>query len=152
MTAHPFEVYSHLRLSGKVTQNNVLSWISCGARCETPVAFYWLARTGAYRDRAMCLINTLANGSRVRQFSFWVGDLILIPSRRMSFVEALWPPMEEGGRADEGWVRLERNAVLGLRIFEVLDAGEMAVDEWRIGQGPQMFSGLEFGGVGREEV
>ena len=62
------------------------------------------------------------------------------------------PPMEEGSGADEGWLRLECDAVLGLRLLQILDAGEMTVDQRSIGQRPEMFGGLQFGGVGREEV
>jgi len=58
----------------------------------------------------------------------------------------------EGSGADEGWLRLECDAVLGLRLLQILDAGEMTVDQRSIGQRPEMFGGLQFGGVGREEV
>lgn len=51
----------------------------------------------------------------------------------MPFVETLWPPMEEGSGADEGWLRLECDAALGLRLLQILDAGEMTVDQPSIG-------------------
>ena len=63
--------------------------------------------------------------------------------------------MEEGSGADEGWLRLECDALLGLRLLQILAAGEMTVDQRSIGQRPrvqEMFGGLQFGGVGREEV
>ena len=44
-------------------------------------------------------------------------------------LETLWPPMEEGSGADEGWLRLECDALLGLRLLQILDAGEMTVDQ-----------------------
>ena len=54
--------------------------------------------------------------------------------------------MEAGSGADEGWLRLECDAGLGLRLLQILDAGEMTVDQRSIGQRPEMFGGLQFGG------
>ena len=60
--------------------------------------------------------------------------------------------VEEGSGADEGWLRLECDALLGLRLLQILAAGEMTVDQRSIGQRPrvqEMFGGLQFGGEGR---
>ena len=55
--------------------------------------------------------------------------------------------MEAGRRTDEIGPRLQGSAVGELGVFEVLDAGEMLVDECSVGQGPEMFGGLQFGRV-----
>ena len=57
-------------------------------------------------------------------------------SRSLSFLEALGPPMEERGGADTFGLALERRAVSELRVFEFLDALEMAVDERSVGERP----------------
>ncbi len=36
-------------------------------------------------------------------------------------------------------------------LLKLLDSGEMLIDEHRIGQWPQVFGGLEFGGIRRQE-
>lgn len=59
--------------------------------------------------------------------------------------------MEEGGGADQVRAGLEGHATCGLRVLQVVNAGEMAVGERRVGQRPQVLGGLEFGGVGRQE-
>jgi hypothetical protein len=46
---------------------------------------------------------------------------------------------------------LEGSTARQLRLFELLNTVEMAVDEGRIGERPQMFSGLQFWRVGREK-
>ena len=73
--------------------------------------------------------------------------MISIPSWPSSFVDLLRPPMEAGRRTDEIGPRLQGGAVGELGVFEVLDAGEMLVDECSVGQGPEMFGGLQFGRV-----
>ena len=40
--------------------------------------------------------------------------VILLPFEHMSFVEALWPAMEQRRGADGVWLRLERDAALQL--------------------------------------
>ena len=67
-------------------------------------------------------------------------------------MKALRPPVEECGGAHYLGLGLQRDTVLGLRFFEVLDGGEMAVDQRGVGQRPQMLGRLEFWRVGREEV
>jgi hypothetical protein len=44
--------------------------------------------------------------------------------------------VEEGGGADALWLALQRRAVIQLRLFELLDGLEMAVDERLVGQRP----------------
>ena len=46
---------------------------------------------------------------------------------------------------------LERNAALGLGLFDVVDAGEAAVGEHGVGQRPEVFSGLQLGRIWRQE-
>lgn len=70
----------------------------------------------------------------------------------MSFVQPLRPLVKESGRADESRLRLERDAALSLRLLELVDGGEMAVEEWRVGEPPQMLGRLQFWGVGRQKV
>ncbi len=59
--------------------------------------------------------------------------------------------MEERGGADALWLVLERDTVGKLGILEVLDAGEMLVDQRGVGEWPEMLSRLQLRGVGRQE-
>ena len=59
--------------------------------------------------------------------------------------------MEAGRGADAVGLRLERGAVGELDVFEFLDAGEVPVHQHVVGQGPQVFGGLQLGGIRREE-
>src|SRR5258707_695162 len=61
------------------------------------------------------------------------------------FVNALRPPMEAGRRADKLGPRLQRAAAGELGVFELLDTGEMLVEECSVGQWPEIFGGLQFG-------
>lgn len=51
--------------------------------------------------------------------------------------------MEQRGGADALRLALERGAVGELRLFELLDALEMAVNQRGVGEGPEMLGGLE---------
>src|SRR5262249_28622956 len=77
--------------------------------------------------------------------------LISTLSGSLSFSEALGPPVEAGGGANALWLTLEKRAVGQLRVLELLERGEMAVEEWGVGKWPQMLSGLQLRRVGREE-
>ncbi len=67
-------------------------------------------------------------------------------------MNALGPPVQARRGADEIRPLLERGAVRELGIFEILTAGEVLVDQRRIGQWPQVFSGLQLGrGRGQKE-
>jgi hypothetical protein len=77
--------------------------------------------------------------------------VILISPRALSFVEALRPPGEARRGADELGIRLQRDTAGSLHVLQLLDAGEMAIHQDRIGQLPQMFHGLQFRGVGWEK-
>ncbi len=57
--------------------------------------------------------------------------------------------MEASGRADAVGLGLERGVVGQLGVFELLDAGEMPVDEHVVGQRPEMLGELELGRIGR---
>ena len=61
-----------------------------------------------------------------------------------SFSEPLRPPMKQCSGADKVWVLLQGDAARRLGVFQLLDTGEMAIDQRRIGERPQMLSGLEF--------
>ena len=78
-------------------------------------------------------------------------EVISTSSGSLSFPEAVRPPVEQGGRADALGLALERGAVGELGVFELLDAVEMAVDERRVGQRPEVLGGLQFGRVRRQE-
>jgi len=66
-------------------------------------------------------------------------------------VDLLGPPVKAGGRADEIGSRLEGSAASKLGIFQLLDGGEVLVDECGVGQWPQVLGGLEFGRVRRQK-
>jgi hypothetical protein len=59
--------------------------------------------------------------------------------------------MEERRGADQIGAGLQCHTARGLRVFEVVDRGEVAIDQYGIGEGPQMLGGLEFWGVRRQE-
>jgi hypothetical protein len=59
--------------------------------------------------------------------------------------------MKERRGANTLGLALERSAMSSLRLFERLDALKMAVDQRCVRQRPQMLSGLQFWGVGRQE-
>ncbi len=46
---------------------------------------------------------------------------------------------------------MQRHAALRLDVLELVDGGEVAIGQHGIGQRPQMFGGLQLGGVGREK-
>ena len=59
--------------------------------------------------------------------------------------------MKAASGANALGLALEGSAACQLRLFELLNAFEMAVDQQRIGERPQMFSGMEFWGIGWQE-
>ncbi len=59
--------------------------------------------------------------------------------------------MEACGGAHEVASGVERDAALGLRLLELGDGGEMAIGQGSVAQAPEMFGGVEFGRVGRQE-
>jgi len=61
------------------------------------------------------------------------------------------PPVEEGVAADRVWVVAEFAASLGEVLGEVFEGRQAGVDDGLVGQRPEPFGGLEFGGVGRQE-
>ncbi len=74
-----------------------------------------------------------------------------ISLRSLSFLDALWPPVEQGGGADEVGPRLKGDAACGLGVLKVVDGGEMAVGERGVGERPEMLGGLQFGRIRRQE-
>jgi hypothetical protein len=64
-----------------------------------------------------------------------------------SCVDLLGPPVEAGGRADEVRLPLQGGAAGELGVLQLLDAGELAVDEHGIGEWPQMLCRLQLGRV-----
>jgi hypothetical protein len=69
----------------------------------------------------------------------------------LSLAQTLRPPMEQGGGADEIRTGLQRHTAGSLGVFQLVDGGEMALEERRIGERPQMFSGLQFGRIRRQK-
>jgi hypothetical protein len=60
--------------------------------------------------------------------------------------------MEQGGGPDARGLTLEIGAAGELDVFELLDCGEMPIDQARVGEGPEMLGRLQLGGVwGQEE-
>jgi hypothetical protein len=56
--------------------------------------------------------------------------------------------MEERGGADQIGTGLQRDTPSGLGLLELVDGGEVAVDQDGIGQLPQVFDWLQFRRVG----
>src|SRR5215469_11188239 len=77
--------------------------------------------------------------------------VILGSSRSLSLLDPLRPPMEASGRADELAVCLEGDAARGLDVFQLLYAGEVPIDQHRVGQRPQVLRRLQLWGVRRQE-
>jgi hypothetical protein len=59
--------------------------------------------------------------------------------------------MEQRGGADAVRALLEGEAVGELGVLQLLDAGDMLVDQRGVGQGPQVLGGLQFGRGGWQE-
>jgi len=59
--------------------------------------------------------------------------------------------MEQRGGADAFALALEGSTPRKLSVFQVLDGGEVLVNEGGIGQRPEVLSGLQFGGIRRQE-
>jgi len=59
--------------------------------------------------------------------------------------------MEQRGGADEVAARVEGDAARGLGIFELVDGGEVPIDQHGVRQRPQMLGGLELGRIRREK-
>jgi hypothetical protein len=74
-----------------------------------------------------------------------------ISPRCLSFSEALWPPVEKRGRADQIGTGLQRHTASGLGVLQLIDRGEMPVHQDGIGERPQMLGRLELRGVRRQE-
>ena len=53
---------------------------------------------------------------------------ISVNARSVSAMDLLGPPVEAGRRADEVVLPLQGDTALGLRVFQLLDAGEMPVN------------------------
>jgi len=77
--------------------------------------------------------------------------LILISLRSLSFLDALGPPMEAGGGANEIGLRLQGDTACGLSVLEIVDRGEMPVGQDGVGERPEMLGGLQLGRVRRQE-
>ena len=66
-------------------------------------------------------------------------------------MNALGPPVEAGGRADEIRPRLQRGAAGELGVLQILDGGKVLVDQRGVSERPQVLGRLQFGGIGREK-
>lgn len=60
--------------------------------------------------------------------------------------------MEQGGRADALALRLECSTPSKLGVFQIIDGGEVLVDQRGIGQWPEVLGRLQFGRVRRQKV
>ncbi len=78
-------------------------------------------------------------------------EFISIPPRSTSFVDLLGPPVEQRSGADALALPLEGGTAGELRVFEVLDAREVLVDQGGVGQRPEVLGGLQLGGIGRQK-
>src|SRR5260221_8070531 len=78
-------------------------------------------------------------------------EVISIPSGPSSFVDLLLPPVKAGRGADEVRPHLQVSTTSELDVFELLDAGEVTIDQHAVGHRPQVFNGLQFGRVRRQK-
>jgi hypothetical protein len=69
----------------------------------------------------------------------------------LAFLDPERPPREARGGADEIAALLQGDTASGLRVFQLVEVSEMAVDQDRIGQRPEVLGGLELGRVGGQE-
>ncbi len=83
--------------------------------------------------------------------SFQIQGIILPSLGSSPFVDLLRPPVEAGGRADALRLVLQLDAAGELDILQVLDGGELPVDQAGVGQRPQMLGRLQLGRVRRQE-
>ena len=77
--------------------------------------------------------------------------VIPISPWRLSFSEALRPPLEERGGAHEITAGLQSDTALRLGVLQLVDGGEMPIHQHGIGEGPEMFGWLQFWRIGWEE-
>jgi len=77
--------------------------------------------------------------------------LILTPPRPLAFLDAAGPPREPRRGADQVGPGLQGGTALGLRVLQVVDGADVAVDERGVREGPRMLGRLEFGRGGRED-
>jgi len=54
------------------------------------------------------------------------------------------PPAKAGGGSHHSRLLLQGSTPSELHLLDFINQDEMAIDELRIGQGPEMFRGLEF--------
>ena len=61
------------------------------------------------------------------------------------------PPVKAGGGANQRRLVLQVGTARELDVFQVLDAGEMLIDQDRISQGPQVLGRLQFRRIGGQK-
>src|SRR5262249_26598152 len=71
------------------------------------------------------------------------------PPWASSCVDLLGPPVEARFRADEVGPLLEGGAAGELGVLQLLDRGEMPIDERTVDQRPEVLGGLQLRGMGR---
>jgi len=59
--------------------------------------------------------------------------------------------MKARGRADEIAALLQGHAAARLCVFQLLEVSEMAIDQHRVGQRPEVLGGLELRRIGGQE-
>jgi hypothetical protein len=77
--------------------------------------------------------------------------MILLPFGEPPLVEALGPPLTQGGGADQLGLGLPADTALRLCPLQILDAGELAIDEHGIGERPEVLRWLQFRRIRRQE-
>ena len=71
--------------------------------------------------------------------------------RSLAFLDPERPPGETGSRADEIAASLEGDTTARLRVFQLVEIGDMTVDQHCVGQRPQVLGGLQLGRVRWQE-
>lgn len=72
-------------------------------------------------------------------------------SRPLSFVDAQRPPGETRSRANEVAAPLQGDTASGLGVLQLIEVGEVAIDQDGVGQRPEVFGRLELRGIRRQE-
>ena len=86
-------------------------------------------------------LDTLSSASMFRR-------TMLSSSRSLAFLDALRPPVEAGGRADEVRMRLQSDTACRLGVFELVDRDEMAIGQRRVRQRSEVLGWLQLRRVG----
>jgi len=80
--------------------------------------------------------------------------LLLISPGTLAFLDLARSPGKQRGRADRIWPLLQGDTAGRLGVFQIVNVGEMAVDQRCVGEQPQMLGRLELRRIGwqKEQV